>query len=164
MGHVLGIGTLWATGGLIENPSVPNNAGADTYFTGDSAQAAFLDVLGQRAFDGNNIVPVENSGRPGSGDGHWRESVLRNELMTPSLDATGRGNPLSVVTIASLQDLGLYETNLDAADPYVVLTGAESSVPSLAASPKYDCLLSGPIGTVTPWGEIQPLPSPSDED
>lgn len=155
MGHVLGIGTLWRTQNLLENPSVPNQAGADTFFTGPSAQTAFLDVLGGRPFVGDRIVPVENSGRPGSGDGHWRESILRHELMSPALDPAGLGNPLSVLTIASLQDLGFYETNLDAADPYQVPLSAESSVPtSPATGPRHDCILQHPVGTVSPQGRI----------
>jgi glutamine synthetase len=35
-------------------------------------------------------VPVENSGGPGTRDGHWRESVFSNELMLPSATVTIR--------------------------------------------------------------------------
>ena len=164
MGHVLGIGTLWASQGLLENPSVPNNAGADTFFTGASAQTAFLDLLGGEPPPGGNIVPVENSGLRGSGDGHWRENVLRNELMSPALDPPARGNPLSVLTIASLQDLGFYETNLDAADPYLVPLQLESSVPSPLTPLQHDCILMEPVGNVAPTGAIRSLASVQSPD
>ena len=60
-------------------------------------------------------VPVENTGGPGTADGHWRESVFRNELMSGFIAAPN--NPLSRLTVASLQDLG-YEVDLSKAEPY----------------------------------------------
>ena len=60
-------------------------------------------------------VPVENTGGPGTRGGHWRETVFRNELMSGFIAAAG--NPLSRLTVASLQDLG-YQVDLDAAEAY----------------------------------------------
>jgi hypothetical protein len=62
-------------------------------------------------------VPVENTGGPGTREGHWRETVFRNELMSGFIAQPG--NPLSRLTVASLADLG-YQTDLDAAEPYVL--------------------------------------------
>ncbi|WP_354637385.1 leishmanolysin-related zinc metalloendopeptidase [Kitasatospora camelliae] len=107
MGHVLGIGTVWADFDLLKNPGTSNPT-----FTGRGASAEFGKLLGA----GQAIpVPVANVGGPGSRDSHWRESVFRNELMSPSIAAAG--NPLSRLTAASLGDLG-YQVDVDAAEPY----------------------------------------------
>lgn len=117
MGHVLGIGTLWEPLGLLENPSVPTNEpGADTHFTGPSAQAAF-ERIGGRTIE-SSAVPVENLARPGSSDGHWRESIFDAELMTPAISRSDQATPLSEVTVASLRDFGFYDTNFNAIDNF----------------------------------------------
>ena len=117
MGHVLGIGTLWGPSSfdLVQNPSLPTNQGVDTYFTGPLAKAAF-DLVGGTAYTGGEKVPVENLLGEGSGDVHWRESVLMNELMTPSLNGS-QPNPLSRITTESLADLG-YTVDSSQADAY----------------------------------------------
>lgn len=112
MGHVLGIGTKWQQAGLLRNPSLPDNSGADTHFVGPNALIAF-DNIGGGNFVGSK-VPVENEAGEGSGDSHWRETTMDTELMTPFLDLL---NPLSEVTIASLKDLG-YGVDLSRADNY----------------------------------------------
>ena len=107
MGHVLGIGTLWRQMGLL------NGAGSiNPVFTGPTAMAEFARLLGE---DDPRPVPVANTGGPGTRDGHWRESVFGNELMTGILN-TGP-NPLSRVTIAAMQDMG-YTVDLAVAEPY----------------------------------------------
>ncbi|MFQ5702444.1 MAG: Ig-like domain-containing protein [Gemmatimonadales bacterium] len=119
MGHVLGIGTVWNLLGLIQNPSDTSRGGvlgADTHFTGAGAIAAF-DSLGGAGFTGAK-VPVDNTSIPGSADSHWRETVLKTELMTPALNS-GVTNPLSAITSASLADMG-YMVNISASDPFVV--------------------------------------------
>jgi hypothetical protein len=106
MGHCLGIGTLWARKGLLKD------AGGNTVrFTGANARREYGKLLKKSAAD----VPVENTGGPGTADGHWRESVFRNELMSGFIAAPN--NPLSRVTVASLQDMG-YEVDLSKAEPY----------------------------------------------
>lgn len=119
MGHVLGVGTLWQERGLLVNPSVPNNAGADTHFVGPAATEVFFDLLGGQPFDGS-IVPVENNAQPGSSDGHWRETVVVDELMSPRLGGFGEVAPLSTLTIAGLGDHGYYTPNLLAADDWTL--------------------------------------------
>lgn len=118
MAHVLGLGTLWNGKGLLQNPSLPNNQGADTHFTGDDAIAAF-DAEGGAAFVGSK-VPVENQAGPGSGDSHWRETNLTSELMTPFLNS-GTQNPLSSITIASFADMG-YGVDMTQAESYQGVT------------------------------------------
>ena len=112
MGHVLGIGTHWKRADLLQNPSLPDNSGADTHFIGPNALIAF-DNIGGGSFVGSK-VPVENEAGEGSGDSHWRETTMDTELMTPFLDLL---NPLSEVTIASLKDLG-YGVDLSQGDNF----------------------------------------------
>ncbi len=109
MGHVLGIGTLWDRKGLIRRPGTSNPT-----FTGDGAMDEYKVLRG----DGRRRrVPVENTGGPGTADGHWRESVFRNELMSGFIAQPG--NPLSRMTVASLGDLG-YQVDILAGEPYVL--------------------------------------------
>lgn len=115
MGHVLGIGTLWDFFGSLRNRSLPDAIGADTHFDGPAAIDAF-DAIGGAGYDGGAKVPVENAqGGQGTRDVHWRQSVFADELMTGFL--TGGTNPLSLVTVASLADLG-YRVDPGAADPF----------------------------------------------
>ena len=106
MGHVIGIGTIWERKGLLKD------AGQSTVrFVGKNARREYGKLLKKKAAD----VPVENTGGPGTADGHWRESVFRNELMSGFIAAPD--NPLSRLTVASLQDMG-YEVDLAKAEPY----------------------------------------------
>jgi len=114
MGHVLGIGSTWSNLGLLSGSCT-----GDPVFTGTGARQAF-DAVGGTTYAGGAKVPVEDTGAPGDGGncGHWRESVLGPELMTPILLA-GSPNPLSIVTIESLADQG-YVVNRGAADVYAL--------------------------------------------
>lgn len=111
IGHILGIGTLWNRFGLLQDPSGETTQ-LDTYFSGAEARAAF-ETVGGSGYTGAK-VPVENTGGGGTRNSHWRESVMNKELMTGYIDI---GNPLSVVTVGSLQDMG-YVVDLSAADDY----------------------------------------------
>ena len=128
MGHVVGIGTLWNTTDLpvlLTNPSCPSSPGADTHFTGANALAAFAAITGgpwTGTAPTTSPVPVSNNlpaTCPGSRDGHWREPTFGTELMTPFI--AGPGNPMSLTTIASVQDLG-YVVDLSQADPYTLFS------------------------------------------
>ena len=107
--HILGFGLLWPRRGLLQDPSGTNHK-ADTYFTGTQAIRAFDDAGGSR-YSGSK-VPVENGGD----DAHWRESVLDDEMMTPSL-VLGQANPLSAITLQSFADMG-YLIDVSHAQPY----------------------------------------------
>ena len=109
MGHVLGIGTIWQDKGLLKRPGTANPT-----FGGDGAMDEYRAL---RAGGRRKRVPVENTGGPGTADGHWRETVFRNELMSGFISAAG--NPLSRMTAASLGDMG-YKVDLAAAEPYVL--------------------------------------------
>ena len=108
MGHVLGIGTIWPQKALIKAAGTANPT-----FVGKVAKIEFGKLKG---VGGAGIaVPVENTGGPGTADSHWRESVFFNELMTGFVGAAG--NPLSRLTVGSLQDLG-YVVDFGAAEAY----------------------------------------------
>jgi hypothetical protein len=108
MGHVIGFGTIWDLKGLIVGAGTQNPR-----FTGINARRAYGQLRGTSA----TPVPVENTGGAGTRDGHWRESVFRNELMSGFISQAH--NPLSKVTVASLQDLG-YKVNLNAAEAFTL--------------------------------------------
>ena len=151
MGHVLGIGTLWRTFDLLVNPSLAVTGSPDTHFSGALAIAAF-DEAGGTHYQGAK-VPVENRAGPGSGDSHWRESVLDHELMTPYQNG-GVADPLSAITIQSLADLG-YKVNPALAEPYLLPGVAAVAEPDPTRKIEYgDDILRGPIIVVDPDGRI----------
>ncbi len=115
MGHVVGIGVLWDTFGLVANPSLPSSPGADTHLTGPLAITAF-NAAGGTGYAGGAVVPIENMLGEGYGDSHWREDPVDTELMTPSLNS-GQSNPLSAISIQSLADMG-YTVGVGQADAY----------------------------------------------
>jgi hypothetical protein len=132
MGHVLGIGTIWTNKGLLHGAGTSNPT-----FTGAAAKAEFGKLKGT----GPTAVPVENTGGAGTRDSHWRESVFRNELMTGFVGSAN--NPLSRMTVGSLQDLG-YVVDFKAAEPY--------SLPNLMALAEGGALAEQP----QPKGVILP--------
>lgn len=128
MAHVLGFGSsLWKRLNLLKYPSLDANnqpifPPPDTHFSGIEAIAAFDDVGG--AFYSGAKVPVENEeGGEGTQDSHWRDSVIGPEELMDGFgnpEATRR-EPMSLITIRSLADLG-YEVDESQADPYFLPT------------------------------------------
>jgi hypothetical protein len=170
MAHVLGFGTLWTRNELLENPSCPDTngdgigdcsasdpVGPDSRFVGVEAGRAYRALGG--GLDAH--VPVENGdGRaagPGSRDGHWRESVFATELMTGFIQSNAT-NPLSVLTVAALIDMG-YEVDFAGVDDYVIPGAppfpaiAAESGPSLGLDLSGD-VRTGPIFGVAPDGTL----------
>jgi hypothetical protein len=115
IGHVLGIGTLWPDKGLLQGAG-----STDPNFMGANAISAYRLMGGTLA-----AVPVENTGTTGTRDGHWRESVFGNELMTGWINSGN--NPLSEMTIASLIDMG-YGADTGAASTFTMSAYAGSLV------------------------------------
>ncbi len=127
MGHVLGVGTIWDDLNLLTGAGTANPR-----FLGAQATAAFNQIFGVN----QTSVPVEGNNSPvGSRDSHWRESLFGNELMSPRIASAG--NPISLVTVASLADLG-YTVNLNAADAY--------TPPASVAAPSSGGTASGAAG------------------
>ncbi len=149
MGHVLGIGTVWSDLGLLREPSLGGPPDADTHFAGPLAVAAFDDA-GGGSYEGAK-VPVENEAGPGSGDSHWRQSVMVTELMTPYA-SIGVADPLSAITIQSLADLG-YTADVGLADPYT-LPGAAAALVGTERVSLADDVLRVPVIVVNEDGQV----------
>jgi hypothetical protein len=165
MGHVIGFGTLWnnAPFSWLQLSSSPPGTILDTYFSGPKAQSMF-DSLGGTSYTGaslsppgGNKVPVENCGASspagcggGTVNGHWREPVFANELMTGYISIGV--NPLSKLTVAAQEDLG-YAANYDGADTYVRVFTA---VAAGGAGPLFlgDDIRRGPIYIVNALGRV----------
>ena len=139
MAHVFGLGTIWQSRGLLSGATTPTPA-----FTGTAARQAYVLAGGP-----NTLVPVEGGGGTGTANAHWRESVFRSELMTGYIVSTP--NPLSRVTIGSLQDLG-YVVDYGTADPFSLATALQR----LTAPPRqlHERPLAGPIVVSTPDGAV----------
>ena len=116
--HALGFGSIWTDHGLL------GGAGTATpFFGGTTATQRYIELGG--IADGAG-VPVEGSAAgPGTADSHWRETVLKNELMTGFI-STG-ANPLTSITIGSMADVG-YQVDFTKADVFTV-----TPAPGLAA-------------------------------
>jgi len=104
MGHILGIGSLWSLFELAE--------GAEYY--GVNALDAYRALSGDASA---TFIPLETSGVTGTIGKHWSEDVFGNELMTGFM--TGLPNPLSILTIAALRDLG-YSVDYSQAEAYTL--------------------------------------------
>lgn len=134
MGHVLGMGTLWGPMGLLQGTGSVNPV-----FVGDTAMREFAALLGPDAPP--TPVPVENKGGAGTRDGHWREAVFGNELMTGILD-TG-ANPVSRMTVAAMEDMG-YRVDLDAAEAFDLPTTLELAIIGIGAvEHPQGCMMAG---------------------
>jgi hypothetical protein len=159
MGHVLGFGTLWdqTVFNCLQSPSSVG-APVDTYFSCAKGLAMF-DSIGGTTYTGGQKVPVENCGSAspascgeGTINGHWREPVLVNELMTGYLNG-GVANPLSRLTAAAMEDLG-YGVNYAGADAYVhafTLRAFGAAAPLLYLG---DDIHRGPLYVVDPSGRV----------
>ena len=143
MGHVIGVGTLWITHALLVG-----GGGSDPYFTGTKAGSEYLAAGGTHP----NPVPVENTGGPGTRDAHWREADMSSELMTGWI-STG-SNPLSRITVGSLQDQG-YGVNMGAADSYSL-----APLPPGVPRPRSFFLKEVPFSTPIIVGEDEATPRP----
>ncbi len=144
MAHVLGFGTVWEELSLLQDKGT-----ADPYFSGAQAKAAYTG-LGATLVNG---VPLEGTGDEGTRDSHWRETTFRTELMTGWI--SGPGNPLSIVTVRSMADLG-YVVNAGAADAYALPSPAPARVAAPGEEPRWERLLK-PRGAVDGAGRLVPV-------
>jgi hypothetical protein len=161
VGHVLGLGTLWY--GPAPSALTLGVRGADPRFVGAGAVGASA-ALGYTSADEG--VPLENGGGGGTRDAHWRESRFGRELMTGFVNVGD--NPLSLVSVRALRDLGYLVTDLGA-DPTSVVETVPGVAPAFAllrsvlASPLAGSSVGEafdrvrlPIGTVGPDGRLRP--------
>lgn len=149
MGHVLGfIPNIWDDLGLIAGENTDQ-----TRFLGEGAVARYEQLAGPP----RTSVPLEDGQNGGGGaDAHWEEDVFDNEIMTGVLQAA-TANPLSVLTIAALWDMG-YVVDMGQAEAYT-LSGAPLT--AQGASPSGFELRELPfpeVMEVGPDGRPRPLP------
>lgn len=143
MGHVLGFGTIFDRLGLITGAG-----GADPEFTGSNAAREYADLLGVGDGPPPTSVPLANVGGPGTRDGHWREEVFADELMTGFLDVGA--NPISRMTIGAFEDLG-YSVDYAAADVYRLPTASELiALETVRARRGHVCATQAPEQRVLP--------------
>lgn len=118
MGHVLGVGTLWPIEKLLQEPcslfGFPKPC--DPHYLGAHGIAGY-NLLNPHA-GMPELPPVEDQGGMGTANGHWRETTFSDEIMTGYLNAES-DNPLSIMTIMSLMDLG-YTVSTDLVEEYVI--------------------------------------------
>ncbi|MGL4610248.1 MAG: leishmanolysin-related zinc metalloendopeptidase [Trueperaceae bacterium] len=164
MGHVLGIGTLWeltATAEGIQESPPPVDLGAvnpnyDPRFIGPKAVAVYQDFLRAAGRETETSIPIENSGNAGSINGHWRERVFGNEILSSSTD--GNDEILSLLTAASLEDIG-YTINQasTAIESYSLPTSNTTMLQrsSTEHSIAEREVLLAPLGTVGATGNIK---------
>jgi subtilase family serine protease len=101
MGHVLGLGTLWSSFGLRSG----------SQYIGGGAVNAYHQL------GGSGFIPLETTGGSGTALVHWSDATFGSELMTGFISSNP--NPLSIMSVGSLQDLG-YRVNYAAADAYSI--------------------------------------------
>jgi hypothetical protein len=128
IGHVLGVGTIWNSNGrsLAANGAA---VGDPRYFGRRGVRASA--ALGFSTLEEG--VPLEDLGGGGTRGGHWNEIIFGNELMTGFINADP--NPLSLLTVESLGDLG-YEVAASGAEPF----GRTLQAPLTAVGPLADRL------------------------
>lgn len=152
MGHVLGIGTNWEFQPYYDlvqfSGDDPECRFSTTFtvgpeYTGAGAKTAYA------ALGGSGNVPVEDTGGEGTKCGHWRESTFGSELMTGWLQ-DGQPNPLSKMTVHSLEDLG-YTVDDTQADSYSLPAGPTTMAAGKAL--QMNEVLRRPDPTPLPTGE-----------
>ncbi|MFD2587631.1 leishmanolysin-related zinc metalloendopeptidase [Croceitalea marina] len=109
MGHVLGFGTLWSFQFLT---LISGSGSENPIFTGTNSIREYQLLTNDESL---LSVPLANTGGAGTRDGHWREQVFINELMTGFIN-TGI-NPISRLSIAAFEDMG-YAVDYSMADTY----------------------------------------------
>jgi hypothetical protein len=127
MGHALGIGSMWSYDHLTSGFN----------YIGANGVAAYRQLSGNGSA---TSAPVESGGGAGTAGVHWSEAVFGDELMTGYLDPPP--DPLSILTIGSLQDLG-YTVNYAAADPYSMPGHVVSGTASASATSDASTAVAG---------------------
>ena len=119
IGHLMGIGTTWyrkapADGMTFDPPTRHFMAHIEPTFQHYGEEIAFLGANARKAWDESggtkeafslNGTPIATTGGPGSFGGHWDETVMTTELMTPFHNG-GVENPFSAISFQSMADIG----------------------------------------------------------
>jgi hypothetical protein len=143
--HVIGVGGLWRTKGLVINAGT-----SDPRFIGVHGMAGCTTI----GFQGSCVggVPLENIGGAGTAEVHWRESIFDSELMTGFADTPPM--QFSALTTGALEDQG-YLVNYLAVDPFAPAAALRwPAFPRSAAEMEFDVVLE-PIGVLGPSGALR---------
>jgi hypothetical protein len=140
MGHILGLGTLWQQDGLVLNQGT-----SDPRYSGARAVAGYRDIGGRAP-----VIPLENGGGEGTAESHWRETIFGWELMTGYIASAD--NPLSRMTIGSLEDLG-YSVDYTRAD-FMMMDPSLRAELRRAGRQLREARLPSPIVIVDPAGRV----------
>ncbi len=126
--HCVGFASIWGYLGLTEGPS----------FIGPHAVAEYNKLVDEYAtmHGGSTIlsngitlakgsVPLETGGGSDTAGSHWSEAVFENEMMTGYINllisgSTAPADPLSMMTVASLRDLGYDISSASQLDAYIL--------------------------------------------
>ena len=126
--HCVGFSSIWGYLGLTEGPT----------FIGPHAVAEYNKLVDEYATMhggsttlSNGItltkgsVPLETSAGPDTAGSHWSEAVFKNDMMTgyinlPISGSTAPADPLSMMTAASLRDLGYAISSASQFDFYIL--------------------------------------------
>lgn len=103
--HVMGFGSLWKMNDLIDPVT-------GVYYAGTNA-----GIVYNSGKNTNADIPLTINERTGSDLAHWQEETFDNELMTHEVEVSGTSNPLSKLTLASLEDIG-WNINYEVAELY----------------------------------------------
>lgn len=126
LAHVLGIGSGLKWWNLLRNRFTGDYANPpDTYFAGELAYQAFVE-MGGKDFYQSEGVPVAN-GSPSNvqANTHWRSEIIDNDVMVSCDDVAAHyteGNecgeiaPVSTITLGALADMG-WIVDMNMAEP-----------------------------------------------
>ncbi len=172
MGHVLGVGTMWAAqfhSGVRLSVTSQLNPSTNAYLgTGGIAASATMGFT-QFVFTGDalslNTVPLEDTGGSGTAGSHWRRSIYGNELMNGF--AGSGAMSLSLLTVAAMADLG-YTVTTTGAEPWgaYILGGPSASSLLLsrylgAPAEQLNERLLEPVMSVDRSGTVRMLKAPT---
>ena len=160
--HVVGLGTLWKSRGLLADTGTVN-----VRVTGPLAAASCVNDHGGAAVclgavPAENCLDLPSSVTCGAGtiNAHWKESLFRTELMT---GYAGSSNPLGRMSIQALADLG-YGVHTGPADAYTVPTALMASESQLRVGDDGPPMLLAepmrPRFSVDARGVVRPLVPP----
>lgn len=153
IGHALGFGSLWF--GAAAGPAVAEARPAENRYVYVGAAGVAAAYGWGTLLTPTSALVLERQGGPGTAGSHWSEFYVGGELMTAFADAGNR--PISIVTAASMRDLG-YEIDEAGADWMFapVRDGAMTLVAPESRRPLEERLVP-PSYTVDPSGRLRPI-------
>ncbi len=132
--HVFGFGTIWepvqfkeANGNVFTAGRNFVNTATSTYDANSHAGYAYGELLGTYT---PTAIPIEPQIYA-----HWDETRFDTELLTPYAESQGVATPLSILTLAALQDLG-WNVNYGAAQAYSLPGTSQAALQTAGSAPQ----------------------------